>query len=99
MDWTKISVYRTLTVGMPHWADELHLGRAIGIIMREANLGLEVTTLEIREAYKRSYTRLLNDIHWHFSKEEKGMAKTYFIEGVIGSLEGHVPQEQIIVIF
>ena len=63
MVWTKISSLRTLTVGMPHWADELHLWRAIGIIMREANLGLEVTALEIREAYKRSYTRLLNEIH------------------------------------
>ena len=57
MDWTKISSFRTLTVGMPHWADELHLRRAIGIIMREANLGLEVTAL----GHKKSYKWLTND--------------------------------------
>ena len=84
---------------MPHWANELHLWRAIGIIMREANLGLEVTTLDKRKAYKRSIKKLLYVIQWHFPTDSKGMAKTYFIEGVLGSLEGHVPQEQIIVIF
>ena len=99
MDWTKISVYRSLTVWMPHWADELHLGRAIGIIMREANLGLEVTTLEKRKEHIKLDTVLFNDIQWLFSKEQKGMAKTYFIKGILGSFEGHVPQEQIIVIF
>ena len=62
MDWTKISSFRTLTVGMPHWADELHLRRAIGIIMREANLGLEVAALDIREAHKESIKMFLSDI-------------------------------------
>ena len=99
MDWTKISVYRSLTVWMPHWADELHLRRAIGIIMREANLGLEVTTLDKRKEQIKLDTVLFNDIQWHFPDEQKGMAKTYFIKGVFGSFEGHVPQEQIIVIF
>ena len=99
MDWTKISTFRTLTVRMPHWADELHLWRAIGIFMREANLGLEVATLYKRKAQNRSFKKFLHDIQWHFPMDSKGMAKTYFIEGVLGSLEGHVPQEQIIVIF
>ena len=99
MDWTKISSFRTLTVRMPHWADELHLWRAIRIIMREANLGLEITTLDKREAHRKLVKILINDIQWHFPTDSKGMAKTYFIEGVLGSLEGHVPQEQIIVIF
>ena len=90
---------QTLTVRMPHWADELHLRRAVRIIMREANLGLEVTTLEKRKEHKKLDTVLFNDIQWNFPKEQKGMAKTYFIEGVLGSFEGHVPQEQIIVIF
>ena len=62
MDWTKISSFRTLTVGMPHWADELHLRRAIGIIMREANLGLEVTTLDIRESHRKLVKMFLGDI-------------------------------------
>ena len=62
MDWTKISVYRSLTVWMPHWADELHLRRAIGIIMRKANLGLEVTTLEKRKEHIKLDTVLFNDI-------------------------------------
>ena len=62
MDWTKISSFRTLTVGMPHWADELHLRRAIGIIMREANLGLEVTTLDKREAHRKLVKMFLGDI-------------------------------------
>ena len=84
---------------MPHWANELHLWRAIRIIMREANLGLEVTTLDKRKVHNRSIKKLLYDIQWHFPTDSKGMAKTYFIEGVFGSLEGHVPQEQIIVIF
>ena len=75
---------------MPHWADKLHLWRAIGIIMREANLGLEVTAL----GHKKSYKWLLN-----YFQQDKGMANTYFIEGVLGSFVGHVPQEQIIVIF
>ena len=62
MDWTKISSFRTLTVGMPHWANELHLRRAIGIIMREANLGLEVTTLDIRKAHRKLVKMFLSDI-------------------------------------
>lgn len=34
-----------LTVGVPHGADELHFGRAAGVVDWEAQLGLEVATL------------------------------------------------------
>ena len=67
--------------------------------MREANLCLEVTALEKREAHKKAHTGLLNGILRLYLKEPKGLVKTYFIEGVLGPFEGHIPQEQIIVIF
>ena len=35
-----------LTVGVPHGADELHFGRAAGVVDWEAQLGLEVATLK-----------------------------------------------------
>ena len=42
MIWRKRS---KLTIWVPHWADKLHLGRTVGVIMGEAQLRLEVTTL------------------------------------------------------
>lgn len=34
-----------LTVGVPHFSNELHFGRTVGVVVRELQLGLEKTAL------------------------------------------------------
>ena len=97
---------------MPHGAYKLHLGRTVRVIRGEAKLRLEVAALS-REKMKGEITKNVqkkNDVgqkvcllesivKQHDNTLRQPEETTYLVEGGLGALEGHIPQEQVIVVF
>lgn len=96
---------------MPHGAYKLHLGRTVRVVRGKAKLRLEVATLS-RENMSGEITKnaqkndvgqkvrlFVSIVEQHNNTLRQPEETTYLVEGGLGALEGHIPQEQVIVVF